>query len=1216
MRSWRVVEKRPRPSVVSATVWPAGLGTVVLAVLATSVVVGPCQVHARPGPRSHGDHWRVRSIVKLEGACLARYRAGLSGYGWPERRLRSLDGKPGNLVSPPGRAGMRPVGRLDPDGPNSRRYLALLDKRRSAFVAELHRVLPGAKVVYEFRLLFNGVVVETEAHRHGVLRALPFVEWVSSTDRIQYRPTLDRSVPMIGAPDYWDATGGQAEAGVGIKVAVIDSGIDMNNPFFDPSEFYFPLGYPMGATTVTTEKVIASRVYLRPDDPVDTSKDEPIPIDHWGHGSHCAGIIGGVAGTVFDLGGTQSRVSGVAPGCWLMAYKVFYTSLSGQPGAASPELMAAFEDAVADGADVISNSWGGPDVFGSMDPSLDVYRAAVEAGCVVVFAAGNDGPGEGSTSSPGMDPLFITVGATFTGRLFTNYLEVTGPVPVPSTYRVTSMVVGNISASWHRDVGPAPLRSSHLVDGGSNEDGCQAFSAGAFDGAIGLVLRGNCSFTDKATHLADAGAIAAVIQDNKPGEVALVMEGDQVSIPAVMVTYEDGNRLRTWMEAHAAATAALRTGLVPYDVPDQTDAVVSFSSMGPTAWAHLKPEIVAPGALILSAGAAAVGHSSPVWELKSGTSMATPHVAGAAALVVRVHPSWGHRAIKSALVNQAKQSGIHSWTGQGRAGTLELGGGRLDLGGLSHVTMLAFPSVLDLGEVEESGTLDATVQLQLVDPDQDGSALVTLSWDPSDAALPFDPPSQSVVSFDASGLGDVHVQVAVPTGTPLGDHSGSLVIVGDDVEWAHVPYLLRVTAPVASKDLLIVDMSFAADNNTVDPVNVYEEAARDAELSYDVAPTGQLAVCPTLAVLMRYRALLVLTGDDQWVHGTYKGRGTLDRLSTYLLRGGSVIVAGQGPLRSSSHDRFTALVGTGTSSGMPLYDDSTGGLLHLDEYRVTVKGLPDLVTADLMLDPGSGLGDLQLLGELAQTVSGDVTEPWLADPWSRPVLRLTGGNFEGAGNVAMVYDPYAFYGEDRLAEAHRHRAVVLGFGLEIVKDPTPLADGTPAPGSRAELLSRAFAWATDRTSLDVIVEQDLDDPLTVQVTCQAAATNSDLATYEFDFGDGADVVFGAGAQVRHRYPRYGAFPLQVIARSDLGSAAIDRESVLVQPMSERSDAGLSDGGHLPGSDGGPDGGPEVDPPGPGGCSCHVGPSSPARSPWLPALFVLLVSGLWFARRKQ
>jgi len=1194
---------------------PAAFAALGLTVLATVFVVGSMQVHARPGPRSHGDHWRVRSIVKLEGACLARYRASLSGYGWPERRLRGVDGKTGDLPSPPGSAGLRPNGRLDPNGPNSQRYLALLDKRRSAFVSALHHALPNARVVYEFRLLFNGVVVDTDAHRHDVLHGLPFVEWVSSTDRIRYRPTLDRSIPMIGAPDYWDATGGQAEAGVGIKVAVIDSGIDMNNPFFDPSGFYFPPGYPMGATTVTTEKVIASRIYLRPDNPVDTSKDEPIPIDHWGHGSHCAGIIGGVAGTVFDLGGTQPQVSGVAPGCWLMAYKVFYTSLSGQPGAASPELMAAFEDAVADGADVISNSWGGPDVFGSMDPSLDVYRAAVEAGCVVVFAAGNDGPGEGSTSSPGMDPLFITVGATSTGRQFTNYLEVTGPAPVPSTYQITSMVVGHISASWHQDVGPAPLRSSDLVDGGSNEDGCNVFSPGAFDGAIGLVLRGNCSFTDKATHLADAGAIAAVIQDNKPGEAASVMDGDQVSIPAVMVTYEDGNRLRTWMEAHAAATAALRTGLVPYDVPDQTDAVVSFSSMGPTAWAHLKPEIVAPGSLILSAGAAAVGHSSPVWELMSGTSMATPHVAGAAALVARVHPSWGHRAIKSALVNQAKRNGIRSWTGQGSAGTLELGGGRLDLSGLSHVVLLAFPSVLDLGEVEESGTLDATVQLQLVDPDRDGSSLVTLSWEPSDVDLPFEPLSQSVISFDASGLGEVHVQVAVPLGTPLGNHSGFLVIAADDLEWAHVPYLLRVTAPVASKDLLIVDMSFASDNNTADPVAVYENAARDADLSYDVAPTGQLAVCPTLAVLMRYRAVLVLTGDDQWVHRTYLGHITLDRLSTYLLRGGSVILAGQGPLRSSSHDRFTALLGTGTSSGMPLYDDSTGGLLHLDEYRVKVMGLPDLVTADLLLEPGSGVGDLRLLGELAQTVSGDVTDPWLAQPWSRPVLRMYGGNFEGAGDVAMVYDPYAFYGEDRLAEAHRHRAVVLGFGLETVQDPTPLTDGTPAPGSRAELLGRAFSWATDRTSLDVTMEQDSDDPLTVQVTCQAVATNSDMATYEFDFGDGSDVVSGAEAQVRHRYPRYGAFPLMVIARSDLGSAAIVRQSVLVQPLSERADSGLSDAGHLPGPDGGLDGGVPVEPPGPGGCSCHVAAVSPARSHWPPALFVLALLGLWLARRK-
>jgi subtilisin family serine protease len=394
-------------------------------------------------PTGAGERPEVfrRYIVQLRGAPLARYDGSLPGIARPGRDHR---------------------GKLVLDSAEALAYLAVLDRRRAAFEGDLRLVLPQAEVHHRYRILYNGITVKAPTWSVPVLKSLPNVTAVRSTDRVMYYPFMDHSLPIIGAQTFWDATVGIDAAGDRIKVAVIDTGIDHTNPFFHDVYFQMPLGYPRGATAFTSAKVIAARAYFRPDDPVDTERDEPNPMDHQGHGSHCAGTIAGVKDTVFDLGGFQATVSGVAPRAYLMNYKVFYRATSGTEGAHEPELMAAFEDAVTDGADVISNSWGGPDVFGPHDPSMQAYEAAVEAGCIVVFAAGNEGPGDGSVGSPGSYRRFITVGATTTGRYFTRYLDVTAPAPVPSHLEEIQMSVGRISSSFSSDVGPAPLMSSRV----------------------------------------------------------------------------------------------------------------------------------------------------------------------------------------------------------------------------------------------------------------------------------------------------------------------------------------------------------------------------------------------------------------------------------------------------------------------------------------------------------------------------------------------------------------------------------------------------------------------------------------------------------------------------------------------------------------------------------------------------------------------------------
>lgn len=1161
----------------------SGLGTLVLAgAMALTLGQGRAQPQPREGGRERPEVTQ-RYIVQLTRAPLTWYDGKVPGLPALTR-----DGR----------------GKLVLDSWQALGYRALLDRDHQAFRAVLARALPSAVVHWTYRVVFNGVAVRAPTGALRVLRRLPGVRSVRTTDRRLYAPVMDVSLPLIGAPTYWDAIGGIELAGAGIKVAVIDTGIDPDNPFFDPGTLSYPMGFPKGVAAYTTPKVISARAYFRPDDPVNTDRDTPNPIDHLGHGSHVAGTIAGVAGTVFDLGGYLAPVSGVAPRARLMNYKVFYRSESGTEGAHEPELMAAFEDAVTDGADVISNSWGGPDIFGDADPSLEAYAAAIEAGCVVVFAAGNDGPGEGSMGSPGSYGPFITVGSVSTGRQFTRYMEVTGPAPVDPVLTEIPMSVGYLSQSFSSDVGPALLRSSHLVDGGANEEGCQPFSAGAFDGAIALVLRGTCSFTEKIVNAADASAIAVIVHNQNPGEGHFRMTGDDVSVPAIMVTFDDGNLLRGWMEVHSDAEVVIHTGYVPYFVPDDVDKVVYSSSRGPTAHAVLKPDIAAPGSVILSANTHRVGSSSTrVWGWKSGTSMATPHVSGAAALLKQAHPEWTHHEVKAALVGRAIREGVTSWIAGPRARPWELGGGRLAVDRLLDIRLLADPAVLSFGEGAPGEELSVALRLSRV---ADDVISVSPLWVPDVvlSGMGVDPPHGGTLALAGDGTLELEVTVTLPGSASPGEYTGWIDLTDDGGGITTVPYHFRVVPLEVERDLLFVDLQFSAENEREDYVPYYTAAADVLGLTWDRATVTVYSAAPSVPEMLRYRVVVVITGDDVWNHFGHVGRGTLDRVASYMLRGGRVIIAGQGPLRGTWHTRIQALSGTGTVNEYPLYDETTETLLQLSAYSVKAIDFPQLVTASIDLTPGAGAGDLAQIAELLFVAGADFE--YGLDLWTTPVLKMSLGNFVGYGYMGMVYDPFRDYGLDRLAEAHSHRAVMLGFGLELINQPT---DATQIqPGSREELLSRAFNWVSDRVALSVHVVR-VDRLVTLDAS--AVSSSSSVSTYWVDYGDGSDPEESDQHVLSHEYDRFGAFEVTLVARSVTGAAGLWRRTVDVQPGSEGIDASVVDAGPSGDADATVIEGSRK------GCGCRTGGASGAAgggSPVLLAFLLLLVLGATGRRR--
>ena len=275
----------------------------------------------------------------------------------------------------------------------------------------LAAALPDAQVRWRYRVVANGFAVVVPKSQVARLAALPGIARIYPS--VRYTRLLDRSPQQIGAPALWQP--GLANAGNGIKIAIIDEGIDQTHPFFDPQGYTMPAGYPKGQRAYTTAKVIVARAFP-PARPTWKHASKPFDPELSSHGTHVAGIAAGNANTLAD----GERISGVAPRAYLGNYKALTIPTDAGVGldGNSPELVAAIEAAVKDGMNVINLSLGEPEIEPGRDIVTAALSAAARAGVVPVVAAGNDFAefGRGSLSSPGSAREAITVGAVTTTR--------------------------------------------------------------------------------------------------------------------------------------------------------------------------------------------------------------------------------------------------------------------------------------------------------------------------------------------------------------------------------------------------------------------------------------------------------------------------------------------------------------------------------------------------------------------------------------------------------------------------------------------------------------------------------------------------------------------------------------------------------------------------------------------------------------------------------
>jgi subtilisin family serine protease len=581
--------------------------------------------------------------------------------------------------------------KIDFNGQAVKSYRAQLAAKRNEFKQWLRANAPSATITGEYDITLNAVAVELNGTPLATIAAAPMVQ--RTAYNVLYHPTLSQSYHIINATGAWNAAGGRSVAGAGIKIGDIDSGIDETHPFFDPTGFSYPSGFPKCDTRdslthhedenckYVSPKVIVAKVFFN------QARQEGCDAQAiQDHGSHTAGIAAGVTGKTAVVNGVSvNDMSGIAPGAWLGNYNVFPCDVV---DARSQDILRAVDAAVEDGMDVLNLSLGGTaEHTEENDPLAVGLDNAVDAGVVVAVAAGNSGPGPYTVESPGIASKVITVAAS------TNQHFVGQPITYPTGGGTTiGAAVGDFDA--------LPAASFDLFD--TQSDGCTSVDPGA-SGKLALIDRGTCTFSQKVANAKAAGAVGVLMINNVAGDpIAMARTiGFDDDLPAVMISKNDGAALRS----SGATTASADATFQEFITSANKDILAGFSGQGPTVVdLRLKPDVTSVGVNVLSSitcvnkGPGCPGDGSG-WAFFQGTSMSTPHIAGSAAVLLELHPDWSPAQIKSALVNRADLVIKDAITGTHDIGPRAQGAGRENLSVAAGATTWMDPASASFGKV-------------------------------------------------------------------------------------------------------------------------------------------------------------------------------------------------------------------------------------------------------------------------------------------------------------------------------------------------------------------------------------------------------------------------------------------------------------------------------------------------------------------------------------
>ena len=627
---------------------------------------------------AEGEH---TYIVRLRDSAVANYQGEIPGFkATSPQHVKSTSqakgtGKTGNV-------------KLNAAAPEVKNYVSFLKVKQERFLTSASAAI-GTQLepltTYQYAL--NGIAVRMTQAQAIKMAELPEVIYIER-ERIEQLET-DVSQALIGSPKVWDgsATGTKA-MGEGVVVAIIDSGINSDHASFadiggDGYDHTNPLGQGIyigdcktDFASMCNDKLIGVRSYPEITDIYDDEKifgaTPPAKNgeDYGGHGSHVAstaagnilldvpyvdGEVGKLEGDGIATGLKFAQISGVAPHANIIAYQICRPGDAGDKYSGCPTvpILKAIDDAIKDGVDVINFSIsGGGNPWNSA--TEQGFLAARNAGIFAAVAAGNTRPATATSaaitqspySTPKNAPWYTSVANSTHNREVVRELEFNGKTFefTPGSGPVQTEVVKGL-----------PVFAGS-VDA-TNVEGCKVFPADAFKDKIAVIKRGTCDFTTKVSGALAAGAKAVIVynRDGEGNDRLKMASLETLNIPAVFIGNTDGVALIEAMAANPAVELTLTP--TPQAISREADVLSAGSLIGPNATNDvIVPSVAAPGSDIYAAysdqqfGHDKSGTNPADFTLMSGTSMASPHVAGAGALLKSLHKDWTPDNIRSALM--------------------------------------------------------------------------------------------------------------------------------------------------------------------------------------------------------------------------------------------------------------------------------------------------------------------------------------------------------------------------------------------------------------------------------------------------------------------------------------------------------------------------------------------------------------------------------------
>ncbi|WP_323742772.1 S8 family peptidase [Nocardioides islandensis] len=790
------------------------LATAVAAVVPLAGVAAPA-AHAATGHTAASSKATDKSaivpgryIVMMKAAPLARYTGGMKGFP----RTKPLAGH-----------------KLDMRSVAATKYKHhLLSTHRSVLGKA---GISARSIANNYSVAFNGFSAKLTkaqaaklAQTGGVARVWP----------VELRTADTVSTPAFlgldGPGGVWNSQfGGSPNAGRGMIIADLDSGIWPENPSFDKlaatpdhkqiqAKWNGTCDKGVRDKIKCNNKVIGAR-YYGADFGNDISDDFDSPRDFNGHGSHTASTAAGNHGVPVTISGyALGDASGMAPAARIAVYKVLWEDAAAANASGTTEgIVAAIDDAVADGADVINYSISGSSSF-IVSPDEIAFLGAANAGVFVSASAGNSGPTASTVAHNA--PWEMTVaadthdrgavksvtlgnGATYTGM---GYGAGVGPAPV----------VNSPAAA----VAGADATKANLCYSAASNDGVAVLDPAKVAGKIVVCTRGTNARVDKSLAVKEAGGVGMILADNGSGVTA-----DFHAVPSVHINLADGTAVKAYVAGTPNPTATISAqDSSPVEAPN----VAGFSSRGPAVAGGgdlLKPDIAAPGVGIFAA-VAPPGNAGENFQSYDGTSMAAPHITGIAALILQKHPTWSPMWVKSAIMTTATQLTNRNRPIQGASGNatpFEMGAGHVQAAPAFNPGLVYDSTVVDwlaygcaIGQVQLVSTVCS--QVPVIDPSDFNSPSIAIG------ALPGDQTITRTVT-NASGIAsNYHVSVDAPPGTTVTVNTPSFRAVPGG-KATYTVTITRTTAPLNAYTFGSLTWSDDAGHSVRIPIAVRPVAA-------------------------------------------------------------------------------------------------------------------------------------------------------------------------------------------------------------------------------------------------------------------------------------------------------------------------------------------------------------------------------------------------------